>query len=213
MLPESLESLAEKLTVFPGVGKRSGLKLALDMLQLNDSDHQALVRSLEEVKEKTTFCSNCGFFAQKNSSQEEVLCEICSQKSRNKYQICLVEKPTDIISVEKSNIYNGHYHVLRHLISPLDNIFPEDTTVSNIFEKRVPQLLDNPTQKIELILFLKAGFAAEATTAYLKEIIAHKGLKDKISVTRLAQGLPLYYNTDTLDQATMAKALEDRRSI
>jgi recombination protein RecR len=173
------------------------------------------------MRESVHFCNNCGFFAQQE------LCQICQDENRNRWQICLVEKPTDIVSVEKSHVYNGHYHVLNNLISPLDNIFVEDTTIHDLLERRIPELLEgsratsqvlpmqvtqqNPT--VELIVFFKSGFAGEATIAYIKEALKEKKLDTRVTITRLAQGLPLYYNPDTLDQATMAKALEDRREI
>jgi recombinational DNA repair protein RecR len=211
------------------------------------------------------------------------LCHICQDSHRNPFQICLVEKPTDILNIEKSQIYQGFYHVLNKLISPLDKVFVENTTLPELFEHRLPFLLqiienfnkstfsqdnqkidehdqawqdqienetfltqglktemdDKNTTKpsdlkldvekkqtgnsvekfvkhkleIELILFFKTGFSAEATTAYLREKIYQEGWQDKIKITKLAEGLPLYYNPDNLDQATMIKALEDRKNL
>jgi len=219
MLPPALEKLTENFKKFPGVGFRSSQKLALDVLSMKDEDYDELLQSIAEVKQKVKFCTNCGFFA------ETELCEICSNHRRNDFQLCLVEKPTDVISLERSEIYKGKYHVLQNLISPLDNIFPENTNIPDLINERIPKLLLSKNtgiegknknlsgDKIELILFFKAGFAAEATTAYLKEAITANGWNDKIEITRLAQGLPLYYNTDTLDQATMVRALEDRRGV
>lgn len=205
MLPKLIQDLSEKLRLFPGIGRRSSQKLALDVLDLSKDDFEDLVKLLSETREKVHFCKNCGFFA------EEEECTICLSKSRKKNQVCIVEKATDIISVEKSNAYNGTYHVLNKLISPLDNVFAEDTTIAKLIDK-VEKLTKESKENVEIVLFLKAGFASEATTAYIKEMIAKKNYKN-IEITRLAQGLPLYYNPDTLDQATMAKALEDRRII
>lgn len=221
MLPPALEKLTENFKKFPGVGFRSSQKLALDVLSMKDEDFSEFLQSISSVKELVKFCTNCGFFA------EGDLCEICSNNRRSNFQICLVEKPTDVISLERSEIYKGKYHVLQSLISPLDNIFPENTNIPELLNTRIPKLLleldpdqgvapqskDFRVDKIELILFFKAGFSAEATTAYLKEAISSSGWGDKVEITRLAQGLPLYYNTDTLDQATMVRALEDRREV
>lgn len=208
MLPPAIEELAEKLRTFPGIGKRGSQKLAIDILQLPENRFTELVESLRKVRQRVHFCQNCGFFA------EAELCEICSNQQRNQWQICLVEAVTDVLTVEKSRSYFGHYHVLRKLISPLDNIFPEDTTIKDLFERRLPTLWQScENREVELILFFRAGFAAEATTAYLRQQIKDKALVGKVRLTRLAQGLPLYYNPDTLDQATVAKALEDRREI
>jgi len=221
MLPPALTKLSENFKKFPGVGFRSSQKLALDVLSMKDEDFVELINSISSVKQLVKFCGNCGFFAEKE------LCEICSNSRRNDLQICLVEKATDVISLERSEIYKGKYHVLQSLISPLDNIFPENTTLPDLLQRKIPNLLQNLDQnpdttgqakqpkmtKIELILFFKAGFSAEATTAYLKEAIVQNGWQNMVEITRLAQGLPLYYNTDTLDQATMIRALEDRRGV
>lgn len=218
MLPPALEKLTENFKKFPGVGFRSSQKLALDVLQMKDEDFEEFLNSINNVKKMVKFCNDCGFFA------EDKLCQICSNERRNDFQICLVEKPTDVISLERSEIYKGKYHVLQNLISPLDNIFPENTHLPDLLNQRIPEILKEITKntekenqianfKLELILFFKAGFSAEATTAYLKEALTKNGWDKIVQITRLAQGLPLYYNTDTLDQATMVRALEDRRGV
>jgi recombination protein RecR len=205
MLPEAIENLAEKFRLLPGIGYRGSMKMALDILQMPIEKFDELQASLYAVKSEVGTCVNCGFFA---STHESALCEICKDKNRIKSQICLVEKATDVITIEKSQIYRGYYHVLNNLISPLDNIFAEDTTLGDLIDRRL-----SGGQEVELILFFKLGFAAQATTAYIKEILKQKNLIDKVKISRLAQGLPMYYNPDTLDQATMAKALEDRREV
>lgn len=206
MLPLALLELAEKLRLLPGIGVKSSQKMAIDILQLKPQDFEALIDSIEQSQLKVKFCSQCGFFS------ENFLCEICSNKRRNQNQICIVEKPTDILSLEKSEIYGGVYHVLNKLISPLDNVFAENTTISKLTD-RLKDLVKKQKQQVELILFLKPSFSTEATTAYIRETILNHKLQDSVNITRLAQGLPLYYNPDTLDSATMVKALEDRREI
>lgn len=213
MLPLPILNLAEKFRLFPGLGVRSSQKLSLDVLQLTKDEFDDFVKSLLDTRDSVKFCSNCGFFAEQiQSDNDQILCEVCKHNKRNPAQLCLVEKATDVLTLERSQIYFGKYHVLRKLISPLDNIFPEDTTINDLIERRIPKLLETEEQ-IELILFFKAGFEAEATTAYIQESIKSHNLDTKVQITKLAQGLPLYYNPDTLDQATMAKALEDRRGI
>lgn len=204
MLPSSIEETSKTISKFPGVGKKSAQKLALDILEMNQEEFETFVQQTQNMRKNVSFCSVCGFFSENNN-----LCHICANHSRQENQICLVEKTTDVISVEKSNIYHGKYHILKNLISPLDNIFADDTTINQLVDrvKKISQ------KELELILFFKAGFSADATTAYLKEILAENNLLQKVKITRLAQGLPLYYNPDTLDQATMAKALEDRREV
>jgi recombination protein RecR len=220
MLPIAIQDLAEKFRNFPGIGVRSSQKLALDVLQMKKVDFEALKKSLEETRQKVRFCHICGFFAQ-NKQEENFICDICQNNLRHNWQICLVEKPTDILSMEKSQIYRGKYHVLQKLISPLDNIFPQNTNLESLIEKRINNFIQttfksssNESKKpLELILFFKAGFSGEATTAYIKETINQKGWQKYVLISRLAQGLPLYFNPETLDQATMVKALEDRKEI
>jgi recombination protein RecR len=205
MLPIAILNLAEKFRTLPGIGNRSSQKMSLDILQAKEEDFAGLVIAMQDARNNVRFCVRCGFFA------EAELCNICSNNHRAKNQICIVEKPTDVISLEKSEIYNGTYHVLSKLISPLDNVFAENTTIDKLIENISELIVDN--KDVELILFLKPGFANEATTAYIKEILKNKGWLERVSITRLAQGLPLYYNSDTLDTATMVRALTDRREV
>jgi recombination protein RecR len=210
MLPQPIQDLSDKLKYFPGVGSRSSQKLALDVMHLDEEKYNELILALSDARKNVGFCSRCGFFSEVNQ-----LCSICTNTVRNHHQICLVEKPTDVITMEKSQMYRGKYHVLEHLISPLENTFAENTTIGKLFDVRLSGLFEQELkeQEIELILFFKVGFASEATTAYIREMIKQKKLEDRIKITRLATGLPLYYNPDTLDQATMARAFEDRREV
>ena len=208
MLPKAMQDLAEKLKYFPGVGTRSSQKLALDVMQMDSDKYNELIIAFDQARNQVSFCKQCGFFAQRDS-----LCEVCCDTSRHKSQICLVEKPTDVINMEKSQIYRGYYHVLEALISPLDGVFAEHTKIGELFESRLGKVVSQSSSEVELILFFKSGFAGEATTAYIRQLIKERGLVDNIKISRLAQGLPMYYNPDTLDQATMARALEDRRAI
>jgi len=207
MLPPLVEKLSQKFRFFSGIGKKTSQKLALEVLQFSEQDFQSFLDSLVQARTKTKFCVNCGFFAQ------EDLCEICKNPNRNQRQICLVETPLDVLIIEKSQVYFGTYHVLQKLISPLENIFPEDTTIHQLFDYRIKNLLNYDQNKIELIVFLRNSFAAEATIAYLKELIQKLNYQDRLTLTRLAQGLPYYYNPETLDQATIINAIEHRQPL
>lgn len=253
MLPSIIQKVSEEIQKLPGVGRRGAGKMALDILNLNQEQFNHFQNSILKMRKEVFFCPNCGFFADNSvnsiansdNQNEKVfnnylhdflpflakdLCSICANIERNPYQICVVEKATDILNIEKSQIYHGFYHVLGKLISPLDRIFAENTTLFGLFE-RIYSLLNllenqnsnnitNKKQKttpnipqIELILFFKTGFSAEATTAYIREKIEQESLQNQVKLTKLAEGLPLYYNPDNLDQATMIKALEDRKNI
>ena len=289
MLPPIIQKASEEIQKLPGVGRRGAAKMTLDILNLNDEQFNHFWNSIVKMRKEVFFCPNCGFFADSSvnsignsdNQNEKVfnnylqdylpffasdLCSICANVERNPYQICVVEKVTDILNIEKSQIYHGFYHVLGKLISPLDRVFAEDTKLFGLFQRielllnplenqnsqnphqnidpknkpetkenllnlQKKQLLEqnlnkesnlqNPNQQktasnipqIELILFFKTGFSAEATTAYIREKIEQESLQNQVKLTKLAEGLPLYYNPDNLDQATMIKALEDRKNI
>jgi recombination protein RecR len=205
MLPESISNLALSLRKLPGIGIKSSQKMAIDILQMKEDEIELLLTSIKQTRTKVKFCHQCGYFA------ENFLCDICSNENRNHAQICIVEKPTDIIALEKSEIYRGVYHVLDKLISPLDNVFANNTTIDDLLVTIKEEV--HKGKDLELILFLKPGFAGQATTVYIKELLINNNLTKQIKITRLAQGLPLYYNPDTLDNATMIRAIEDRREI
>jgi recombination protein RecR len=208
MLPLVISQLQEKFMLFSGIGSRSAQKLAIEVLEMPAPTYKDFVTSMQLVKQSVCFCDNCGFFAERTSDIN--FCEICKNKDRNQLQICLIEKPTDVMTIEKSQIYKGTYHILSKLISPLDNIFIEHTNLPKLLATRLPNLLSqNPNINVEIIVFLKNNFAGDTTFAYLRESIEE--YNGRIKLTQLAQGLPSFYNPDTLDQATMAKALENRR--
>jgi recombination protein RecR len=202
MLPQSLIELSQSLKKIPGIGQKSSQKLAIDLLQLPTEQYHEFIKNLDDTRKNVEFCKQCGFFC------EGHLCNICSSKVRDQFQICLVEKPTDPIPLEKSEVYRGVYHVVAKLISPLENIFPEHTNVQKLIE-RIETLTRE--KEVELVLFLKPSFAAETTIAYIRDVLSNKGILDKVKITKLATGLPLYYNTETIDQATMIRAFEDRK--
>jgi recombination protein RecR len=205
MLPEPIANLAQSFRKLPGIGIKSSQKMAIDILQMKEDELELLLLSINETRSKVKFCQKCGYFS------ENFLCNICSNDNRNHTQICIVEKPTDIIALEKSEIYRGVYHVLEKLISPLDNIFANNTTVDKLLTTVKEGVAEG--KELELILFLKPGFAGQATTIYIKELLTNNNLMNSVKITRLAQGLPLYYNPDTLDNATMIRAIEDRREV
>lgn len=202
LLPPAIDQLTDRLRHIPGVGKRSAQKLALDILQIDAEDFDELTNAMKTMRDTVQLCKISGVFSETEVSP------MLSDARRNQYQICLVEKPTDVLSLEKSEVYHGTYQVLHNLISPLDNIFVDQTNLPALFSR-----LEALSGEVELILFLRSSFAADATVAYVREYITQKNWQDRITISRLAQGLPLFFNADYLDQATMIRALEDRRSI
>lgn len=202
MLPESITHFSDTLRTLPGVGKRSSQKLALDILALSQESYIELLRKMEEMREKVRYCEISGVLS------ETPVSPMLSDSKRNQNLICVVQDPTDVLSVEKSGIFTGTYHVLFQLINPLENIFVDDTTIPKLITR-----IEKSDTVVELVFFLRTSFAAEATIAYIRKALQEKSLDKKVKMTRLAQGLPLHFSTEYLDQATMVKAFEDRREV
>jgi recombination protein RecR len=202
MLPDSITQFSEVLRTLPGVGKRSSQKLALDLLTLDKEAFNDMLDKLQEMRAKVQFCQVSGVLS------ETPVSPMLSDTHRNQRLICVVQDPTDVLSVEKSAIYNGTYHVLFQLINPLENIFVASTNIPKLLER-----IAEADGVVELVFFLKNSFAAEATLSYIKKSLQDLGMLDKVKLTRLAQGLPLHFSTEYLDQATMVKAFEDRRPV
>jgi recombination protein RecR len=217
MLPESITSVTDILMRFPAVGRRSSQRIALQILEQSDTEFDHLIEQLQKMKQSVTFCPTCSFFSQNNLE-----CDICRDHSRSVLQICILEKGTDVIALEKSLSYHGRYQVLSRLISPLDNIFADNTNLPQLFT-RIENIVDkirqgqvtsrSPLPYLELIFFLQPSFNAEATLAYVREKIQDKGWSEFVRLSKLAQGLPSFYNVDTLDQETLSKSIEGRIAI
>lgn len=195
--PETLQKLINYYKKLPGVGEKSAERMALKSIELSAEDNIQFSESLKEAKEKLHPCSICGHLT------EDDICYICSNENRNKNLICVIEDYKSVFSFEKAGNYNGVYHVLNGLISPMDGISPEDINISSLV-KRIENL-DNP----ELILALKSSIEGETTTLYIKKIFEKKN----VVISRLSYGIPNGAEIDYLDVLTLDRALEDRKKI
>ena len=193
-LPEPIQQLTAALSSLPGIGPRSAERLALHIVQSDAASVQALATALTNARERVHACSVCGALTETDP------CGFCTDPRRDSHLICLVEKPTDILSVEKSGSFRGRFHVLGGRISPLNGVDPEDLRIAEL-EKR---LETEPIQ--EIILALGTDVEGDATSHYLAKRFAPRGLK----VTRLARGLPAGSGLDFADEMTLARALEGR---
>lgn len=195
--PRDLENLISCFRKLPGVGEKSAERYAIAMLEAKSEEVEEFSKSLMDAKKNLGRCSICG-----NISDEEI-CAICQDETRNKNIICVIEDFKSIMSFEKSGKFKGTYHVLNGLISPVDDIGPEDINISSLL-LRVEKLA-NP----ELILTLKPTIEGEATTLYIKKILENKN----VTISRLSYGIPIGAEIDYLDNVTLEKALEDRKKI
>lgn len=194
--PESLEKLINYYKKLPGIGEKNAERLALATLNFKEEDLEKFSNSLLNIK-KLHKCNICGHLT------ENDICNICSDPSRDKNLICVIEDYKSVFSFEKAGNYRGVYHVLNGLISPVDNIGPDNINLASLV-KRV-----NDASKPELILALKSTIEGETTTLYIKKIFEKKN----VLISRLSYGLPMGAEIDYLDIITLDKALEDRKKI
>lgn len=197
MLPDPIHSLVAGLSKLPGIGPRSAERIALFLVQTDNDFVQSLANLLIRAKQEILLCEICGGLTEKSP------CRICSDPRRDASSICLVEKPVDILSLEKSGAFHGHYHVLGGKISPLNGVGPEDL--------RIPQLENRlKAQGVqEVIIALPSDVEGDATSSYLKKLLGSGGVK----ISRIAHGLPVGSGLDFADDLTLSRALEGRREF
>jgi recombination protein RecR len=196
-IPPALEELTERFARFPGVGRKSALRMAMAVLREPREMAVALAKALLRVKDDIKSCSVCG-----NISQEDP-CYICSDSKRDHSIICVVEQSGDIMSIEKGGIYRGVYHVLGGAISPLDGIGPDKLSFARLAERTKDDKVK------EVIIATNPTSEGDATGLYIGEM-----LKDsKISITRIARGVPVGSDLEYTDPATIARAMEGRGKI
>jgi recombination protein RecR len=192
----AVENLVAQLTRLPGVGSRTAHRLAFHLLRVPEDEALALASSIEEVKERVRFCSECG-----NLTEEE-RCEICRDERRDRALVCVVEQPADLVSLERTHEYRGLYHVLGGSLSPIDGVEPEHLRIDELMS-RVER---NGIQ--EVVLATNPNMTGEATAAYLAD-----RLRGRVRVTRLASGLPVGGDLEYADEVTLGRALSGRREM
>ncbi len=193
--PAPFLELARELRRLPGVGPRSAERIALWLLSNKDARPAALSAALASAPAAVHPCRRCGFFATGD------LCEICAQPSRSGREICVVEHATDILPLERTGTFGGVYHALGGRLAPLDHIGPDQLRI----EPLVARVREEAP--CEIILALSADVEGEATTNYLREILAPLG----VPLTRIAHGLPAGGGLEHADQITLQRALSGRR--
>jgi len=194
---DSIEKLIEKLTRFPGIGRRSAERIIGYILDAPKEEIKQLTDAVSTVKENVRFCRVC------HNLSEQELCKICQDSNRKKNVVCIVEKPSDVTAIEKARHFDGVYHVLMGSISPLEGKGPSDLKIDSLVN-RIKQ------EKItELIIATDADTEGETTALYLTKLLKPLGIK----LSRIGLGLPVGSNLEYADSATLAKALQSRRDI
>jgi recombination protein RecR len=196
-IAEPLLIAIEELSKLPGIGKKTAQRLALQILKNDQDSVDHLVKAIQDLKIKLRFCSRCF-----NLTEEE-LCEICKSVKRDSTKICVVEEASDVIAIEKTNEYNGLYHVIGGVLSPLSGISAHDLKIKELlvrFDKENIQ---------EIILAINPDTEGETTSLYLAKLIKPFNIK----VTRIARGIPIGGDLEFADEATIGRAMLNRIDI
>ncbi len=194
---EPISRLIDELRRLPGIGHKSAQRIAFHLLRIPPEEARRLTSAIEEVKEKITLCSICNNFTDRDP------CRFCTNPARDRSVICVVEEPTNLVTIEKTREYRGLYHVLHGALSPIRGIGPEELKIKNLLER----LRDGHVK--EIILATNPNTEGEATASYLARLLKPLG----VTVTRIAMGLPVGSDLEFADEVTMHKALANRRQI
>ena len=192
-----LANLYEQLRRLPGVGSKTAMRLAYHIIDMPEGEVQQLAEALSNAKKSIHYCSQCY-----NLTDGEK-CAICSDPSRDSFTICVVEQPQDIAAMERSHGYNGLYHVLHGVLSPLDGIGPDKLKIRELFQRLQRESIS------EIIIATNSDVEGEATATYLAQLLKPIG----ITVSRIAHGLPMGGDLEYADEVTLSKALENRRAM
>jgi len=197
MYAESLAKLIDELQKLPGIGPKSAQRLAFYLLGSSRKSVEELMSAIVQAKDRLKYCSTCFNITDVDP------CKICSDGSRDSKVICVVAEPKDLVAIERSGVYNGKYHVLGGVISPLDGVEPDSLRIREL----ISRVGKNSVK--ELVLAVSPTTEGEATSIYLTKLLKPLGIK----LTRIAYGLPIGADMDYADPATLSKALEGRREV
>lgn len=195
--PTTLEILIEKFASLPGIGQKSAQRLAFHILALPDQDAVSFAEAIIEAKRSVHCCSVC-----QNLTDTDI-CTICQSPRRDERTVCVVSDPKAVIAIERSHEYNGHYHVLHGVISPLNHVGPDDIKIKELVTRVADGVIE------EIIMATNPDTEGETTAKYISRLLKPFGVK----ITRLAYGIPVGLNLEFADDATLMRALEGRQEI
>ena len=192
-----LSRLIQEFNRLPGIGPKSAQRLAYYLIRIPEEEAKSLAESILAIKDRVIFCDVC------QNITENSPCYLCSHDSRDKSRICVVEEPLDVLSLERTQVYKGTYHVIHGVISPASGIGPEDLKIRELLNR----LKDDSVE--EIILATNPSLEGESTAMYI-----HKLLSPIVNkITRLARGLPVGGDLEYADELTLSRALDDRKEI
>ena len=195
---EYLERAIEQLSKLPGTGRKSAQRIAIHLLKQNDEYALKLANAIIDLKQKVIRCSTCG-----NVSDADP-CKICENPKRENGQICVVEEFNDVYIIEKTNEFRGRYHVLGGVISPMDNIGPNQLKIKDLLKR-----VSGDEHINEIILALNPDAEGEATSYYINKLLTPYEVK----VTRIAYGIPMGTELEFIDEATLSRAFMSRSAF
>ena len=193
----SIETLIDKFTSLPSIGRKSASRIAFHLLSLSEQQVQDFADAMVNAKKSVKYCKKC------QTLTDTELCSICSDSGRNTAQICVVESPQDVMAFERTREYNGTYHVLHGLLSPIDGITPENLKIKELLYRVTNEDVE------EVIMATNPTVDGEATAMYISKLLK----PFEIKVTRLAYGIPVGASLEYSDEVTLLRALEGRTLI
>ena len=195
--PSALENLIDKFASLPGIGRKTAQRLAFFILSLPDGEAVSFAEAITEAKRNVHCCSVC----QNLTDQER--CSICRNERRDPGVICVVSDPKGVIAIERSREFNGKYHVLHGVISPMNNVGPDDIRIKEL----IARVADGEVE--EVIMATNPDTEGETTARYISRLLR----PFEVKVTRLAYGIPVGGSLEFADEATLMRALEGRMEL
>ena len=195
--PAALENLVDRFASLPGIGRKSAQRLAFHVLSLPDAEANAFAEAILDAKRNVRCCRIC-----QNLTEGDV-CSVCASPARDKSTICVVSEPRDVASIERGHEYNGTYHVLHGVLSPMSHVGPDDIRIKELLVR----VADSEVE--EVIMATNPDTEGEATAMYISRLLKPFGVK----TTRLAYGIPVGSNLEFTDDATLNRAIEGRTEI
>jgi recombination protein RecR len=194
-----VQRLITELSKLPGIGGRTAQRLTFHLLRSSDEEALALAEAIREVKERIGLCETCFNLA------DGPLCRICADERRDPELICVVEEPSDVISIERTHEFRGRYHVLGGALSPIDGVDPEDLKLAELYDRVGDQGVR------EVVIATNPTTTGEATALHIADAVRDRA--PEVKVTRLASGLPVGADLEYADELTLGRALAGRRAV
>lgn len=199
LIPEPVQRLINAFSRLPGVGPKTASRLTFFLLRGSEDLSHELAQALAELKESTGYCQQCFHI----TTSDRTLCEICDHPRRDAGVICVVEEPLDVLALERTAGFAGHYHVLHGALSPIEGVTPEDLKIAELLTR----VQDGEVK--EIIIATNPSLEGDATAMYLQQQLADSNVR----ITRLARGLPVGGDLEYADQNTLLRALDGRQEM